>query len=241
MTYIDLFSGIGGFAIGAYRAGMHFDKHYFSEVDDYCCKLYSLRFPEAIPLGDISKIEFALLPKGNWIFTGGFPCQDISIVGKGEGISGKRSGLWFKMLRAIRILRPRFAIIENVGAITFRGLDTVLGTLAEIGYDAEWQDIRASDMGAPHRRERIWIIAYPNVQQRQIIQKRAIIKSKFWRDDSRYNILDDKENNDVSLHNICGVDDGLSEPLDRFDGLGNTIISQIAELLFRQIKELLND
>ncbi len=141
---------------------MRFEKHYFSEVDKYCIELYSKRFPEAISLGDITNIEFEDLPEGDWIITGGFPCQDISIAGKGKGIKGERSGLWFTMFNIIRILRPRFAIIENVGAITIRGLDTVLGCLAEIGYDAEWQDIRASDMGAPHKRERIWIIAYPN-------------------------------------------------------------------------------
>ena len=127
---------------------MHFDNHYFSEVDKYCCKLYSLRFPEAIPLGDIQKIEFALLPKGNWIITGGFPCQDISVAGKGEGISGKRSGLWSEKFKSIRVLRPRFAIIENVGAITFRGLDRVLSDLAEIGYDAEWLMTIGEELGS---------------------------------------------------------------------------------------------
>ena len=185
MIYIDLFSGVAGFALGAYWAGMHFDKHYFSEVESYAIELYKKRFPEAIPLGDITKVEWETLAdtglqrspkheeqttgveqygKEEYIITGGFPCQDISIAGKGEGIEGSRSGLWFEMLKSIRILRPRFVIAENVGAITFRGLDTVLRTLAEIGYDAEWQDIRASDMGAPHRRERIWIVAYPNKQ-----------------------------------------------------------------------------
>ena len=162
MNYIDLFSGIGGFALGAYWAGMKFKKHYFSEIDPYCIELYKKRFPDAIELGDITKINWKNLPKDNYIVTGGFPCQDISIAGKGEGIHGKRSNLWFTMSDTIRILRPRFTIIENVAAITRRGLDVVLGSLAEIRYDAEWQNIRASDVGAPHRRERVWIVAYPN-------------------------------------------------------------------------------
>ncbi len=161
MNYLDLFSGIGGFAYGAWLAGMKFDRHYYSEIEPYCVQLYQQRFPEAVHLGDISIIEPDRLPEGDWIITGGFPCQDISTAGKGAGIEGKRSGLWFEMWRLIRDLRPRFVIAENVGALTFRGLDRVLSSLAEIGYDAEWQDIRASDMGAPHRRERIWIIAYP--------------------------------------------------------------------------------
>jgi len=159
--FLDLFSGIGGFALGAEWAGVKFDKHYFSEVDDYAIRVYSARFPDAISLGDIKNISANNLPTGNWIIAGGFPCQDISVAGKGAGLDGARSGLWFEYARLIGELRPRYAIMENVGALTNRGLDRVLGSLAEIGYDAEWQDIRASDVGAPHRRERIWIVAYP--------------------------------------------------------------------------------
>ena len=165
---------------------MKFENHYFSEVDPYCVELYQKRFPDAIALGDIKEIDCdkimvdagrggGIQPEKSgwqagrrigdtsqeWILTGGFPCTDISVAGKGEGIRGSRSGLWFEYWRLIRELRPRFAIMENVGALTFRGLTDVLGSLAEIGYDAEWQDIRAEDVGAPHRRERIWIVAYP--------------------------------------------------------------------------------
>lgn len=147
--------------MGAEWAGLEFDGHYFSEVDDYAIKVYERRFPGAVPLGDITKVDGRSLPPGEWIIAGGFPCQDISVAGKGAGLAGKRSGLWFEYARLVGELRPRYAIMENVGALTFRGLDAVLGSLAEIGYDAEWQDIRASDVGAPHRRERIWIVAYP--------------------------------------------------------------------------------
>jgi DNA (cytosine-5)-methyltransferase 1 len=163
-NYIDLFSGIGGFALGAHLAGINFENHFCSEIDSYCQKLYKLRFPDSIQLGDVTKIDTNELKKygDNWIITGGFPCQDISIAGKGEGIHGKRSGLWFEYWRIIRDLRPRFAIMENVGMLVNRGLDAVLSSLSEIEYDCEWQDIRASDVGAPHRRERIWIIAYPH-------------------------------------------------------------------------------
>jgi len=164
MNYIDLFHGIGGFALGAYWAGMKFENHFCSDIEPYAQNLYALRFPGSVQLGDITKINTDDLKQygADWIITGGFPCQDISIAGKGVGITGARSGLWFEYWRIIRDLRPRFAIMENVGALTFRGLDAVLGSLSEIGYNAEWQDIRASDLGAPHRRERIWIIAYPD-------------------------------------------------------------------------------
>jgi site-specific DNA-cytosine methylase len=169
-------------------AGVKFERHYFSEIDPWCCELYSRRFPDALPLGDIREINGKALVQDaerdgrgsrgtectgqqgrsaldksscEWILTGGFPCQDISVAGKGAGIGGLRSGLWFEYARLIGEIRPRYAIMENVGALTRRGLDRVLGSLAEIGYDAEWSDIRASDVGAPHRRERIWIVAYP--------------------------------------------------------------------------------
>ncbi|MBN2402019.1 MAG: DNA cytosine methyltransferase [Spirochaetes bacterium] len=163
MNYLDLFHGIGGFAYGAYLAGMKFENHLCSDIEPYCQKLYKLRFPDSIQLGNITKIDTQELINKygtEWIITGGFPCQDISIAGKGEGITGSRSGLWFEYWRIIRDLRPRFAIMENVAALTFRGLAAVLGSLSEIGYNAEWQHIRASDMGAPHKRERIWIVAY---------------------------------------------------------------------------------
>jgi len=185
MKYLDLFSGIGGFALGAYWAGMRFQEHYFSEVDPWAAELYQKRFPDAIPLGDIrgidGKVFDAKCPRriqqatceqdqrtqrwvadtgGGWILTGGFPCQDISFAGKGAGLQGKRSGLWWEYHRLISELRPRYAIVENVRAFTVRGLDVVLGSLADIGFDAEWDCIRASDVGAPHRRERIWIVAY---------------------------------------------------------------------------------
>ena len=109
----------------------------------------------------MTKIDFRAVPKVD-ILTGGFPCQDISHAGKGVGITGSRSSLWKYYLEAIRVLRPRFALIENVSALVGRGLNVVLANLAEIGYDAEWYNISASSVGAFHQRERIFIIAYSN-------------------------------------------------------------------------------
>jgi DNA (cytosine-5)-methyltransferase 1 len=94
------------------------------------------------------------------VICGGFPCQDISHAGKGAGLAGERSGLWSEIARLVGELRPRYVIVENVSALLGRGLDRVLGDLAEVGYDAEWHCIPASAVGAPHRRDRIWIVAY---------------------------------------------------------------------------------
>jgi DNA (cytosine-5)-methyltransferase 1 len=95
------------------------------------------------------------------VICGGFPCQDISVAGKGAGIGGERSGLWSEYARIIGEVRPRYVIVENVAALLGRGIERVLGDLAALGYDAEWHCIPASAVGAPHRRDRVWIVAYP--------------------------------------------------------------------------------
>jgi DNA (cytosine-5)-methyltransferase 1 len=275
MNYIDLFSGIGGFALGAYWAGMKFDNHYFSEVEPYAVELYQKRFPDAIPLGDITKHKEWKLEPGEYIITGGFPCQDISIAGAGVGLrSGARSILWFQMQTLIERIRPRFAIMENVGALTFRGLTDVLGSLAEIGYDAEWQDIRAADVGAPHKRERLWIIAYPekgcddvaNAKKRELRtgfcenaaegQRRGRSGNGCCKvSDSNGQGLAERKREDASRErtnsgsvfsgnpawaiepDVGRVAYGIPNRVDRLKGLGNAIIPQIAEILFRQISE----
>lgn len=94
------------------------------------------------------------------VVSGGFPCQDISAAGKGAGINGERSGLWSEMARIIGEARPRFALVENSPVLTSRGLGTVLGDLSALGYDARWGVVSAADAGAPHKRERIWIVAH---------------------------------------------------------------------------------
>jgi DNA (cytosine-5)-methyltransferase 1 len=128
-----------------------------SEVEPGPCKVIERH---GVPnLGDITKIDWSEVEPVD-ILCGGFPCQDISYAGKGAGIrSDTRSGLWYEFARAIRDLRPRFVVVENVSALLSRGMGIVLGDLAEMGFDAEWCSVRASDAGAPHRRERIFILA----------------------------------------------------------------------------------
>jgi DNA (cytosine-5)-methyltransferase 1 len=95
------------------------------------------------------------------LICGGFPCQDISHAGRRAGIGGERSQLWSEFARLIRHIRPKYALVENTAALTARGLFAVLGDLAEIGYDAEWHCVPACAVGAPHTRERLFILAYP--------------------------------------------------------------------------------
>ena len=93
------------------------------------------------------------------VISGGFPCQDISVAGKGAGITGQRSGMWSHMARIIGEVRPRFVFVENSSALIVRGLGIVLSDLAEIGYDCRWTVLGASDVGAPHQRDRFWLMA----------------------------------------------------------------------------------
>jgi DNA (cytosine-5)-methyltransferase 1 len=154
----SLFAGIGGFDLGFERAG--FKTVWQVEINEYCRKVLARHFPDAERYADIRECGAHNLKPVD-VICGGFPCQDISNAGLRAGIDGERSGLWFHMHRVIRELRPRFVVVENVAALLGRGMGRVLGDLSEIGYDAEWQIISAADVGAPHLRERIWVVAYP--------------------------------------------------------------------------------
>ena len=165
MKILDLFSGIGGFSLGLERAGM--TTVAFCEIDAKARLVLKKHWPNVPVFEDITTLTKADIHDEIDIIAGGFPCQDISLAGKGAGLAGARSGLWSEFHRLIAEIRPRYAIIENVSALRNRGLDTVLRSLAEIGYDAEWHCIPASAVGAPHRRDRVWIVAYPRGQQHE--------------------------------------------------------------------------
>lgn len=154
----SLFAGIGGFDLAARWMG--WETAWFSEIDPYASSVLAKHWPGVPNHGDITKIDFTQVEPVDML-CGGFPCQDISNAGKREGIDGERSGLWREYARAIRELRPRYVVVENVAALLARGMGTVLGDLSEVGYDAEWAVLSANDVGAPQLRERVWIVAYP--------------------------------------------------------------------------------
>ncbi len=165
---LDLFSGIGGFSLGLEAAGM--TTAAFCEVSPKCRHLLQHHWPEAPIYDDVCTLTADRLAADGIavdVICGGFPCQDLSFAGKGAGLSGKRSGLWSEFARLIRELRPRVVIVENVSALLSRGLGVVLGDLAACGYDAEWDCIPASAVGAPHRRDRLWIVAYARGEQHE--------------------------------------------------------------------------
>ena len=157
LTHGSLFSGIGGIDLGFERCGI--ETIWTCEIEDYPHSILQKRFPAAEHYRDVRDIGGTVIKPD--IISGGFPCQDISIAGKGAGIDGKRSGLWAEMFRIIGLLRPRYALIENVPMLIHRGFGRVLSDLASIGYDAEWQTVSAKDVGAWHLRKRIFIVSYP--------------------------------------------------------------------------------
>lgn len=158
---LDLFSGIGGFSLGLERTG-GFETVAFCEIDKKARLVLRKHWKDVPIFEDVTTLKGDQLGTID-VICGGFPCQDISLAGKGAGLEGARSGLWWQFHRLIKETHPQWVIAENVSALRSRGLDTVLRSLSEIGYDAEWHCIPASAVGAPHQRDRIWIVAYPQL------------------------------------------------------------------------------
>lgn len=157
LKVLDLFSGIGGFSLGLERTG-GFETVAFCEIDPFCRNVLKKHWPEVEIYEDVTRLKYR---EDVDLVTAGFPCQDISYAGEGAGITGERSGLFWYVIRTLCMVgRPKL-LLENVAALLNRGLSSVLGALATFGYDAEWHCIPASAVGAPHRRDRIWIYGHP--------------------------------------------------------------------------------
>lgn len=179
-TFGSLFSGIGGIDLGLERAGMRCE--WQVEIDDYATKVLAKHWPDTPRFRDVRECGKHNLAHVDLI-AGGFPCQDISDAGQRAGIEGERSGLWAHFYRIICELQPRYVLVENVAALTHRGMGRVLGDLAAGGYDAEWQILPAAAFGAPHIRERVFIVAYANSTERRAQAKG---RNEFYGDDARW-------------------------------------------------------
>lgn len=154
----SLFAGIGGIDLGLQRAGMHIA--WQVENDPYCVRVLEKHWPDVPRYGDIRGVNWDELEPVD-VIAGGFPCQPVSVAGRQQGTADER-WLWPHMAGAVRHLQPRYVLLENVPGLLANGMGDVLGDLAAIGYDCEWRCISAADMGAPHLRRRIWIVAYPH-------------------------------------------------------------------------------
>ena len=158
---LDTFAGIGGFSYAATKLVGGYRTTQFIEIDPFCQKILKKHFPFT-PIHDDIR-TFTAIPGQYDVICGGFPCQSISVAGNRAGITEEsRSGIFYELMRVIRMVRPRFVVFENVAAILNNGLDIVLGELSQAGYDAEWSVISASSLGACHRRSRWWCVAYTN-------------------------------------------------------------------------------
>lgn len=239
MRVLDLFSGIGGFSIGLERAGMKTVA--FCEIDKFCQKVLRKHWPDVPIYDDVRTLDYDGAVD---VICGGFPCQDVSVAGKRAGITGKRSGLWKYILRAICMVRPKYAIMENVDALRKRGLSEVVGGMAEVGYDTEWHSIPASRVGALHKRERLWIVGYPNGSNAGNAVTLQLYNTKEWQTEEGVedwqDLLDELGAGDVAQRadtyaGAWGVLDAIPDRVDRLRALGNAVVPQIPEIIGRAI------
>lgn len=168
-TFGSLFAGIGGMDVGLERAG--WECRFQVERDAYCQRVLARHWPDVPRYGDIAAVDWSTLERVD-LLAGGFPCQPVSNAGRRAGQADAR-WLWPEFARAVRDLRPRYVFVENVAALRVRGLGDVLGDLAALGYDAEWDCIPASAVGAPHQRDRLWLVAHaigiePGTEQQRV-------------------------------------------------------------------------
>lgn len=234
LTHGSLFSGIGGFELGAERQGI--ETKWNCEIENYNRQILKQNFPNSKQYDDIRELK---QPEYVDIISGGFPCQDISIANiNAKGIKGNRSGLWSEMFRIIRSVRPKYIIIENSPMLLVRGFERVLCDLSEIGFNAEWQTLSAEAFGYCHKRERLYCIAYTDCQRWNEEEIQTSIFSQtlpkasgreFGRTISRE--IRDKDNSEL-LRN----DDGLPFVVDRIKATGNAVMPDLAEYLFFCIK-----
>lgn len=253
MNVLDLFSGIGGMSLGLERAGMQTVA--FCEIEPFPRRVLAKHWPEVPCYDDVRTLSAEILERDGIaridLITGGFPCQDISTAGNQLGISeGTRSGLYIEVIRLASELRPKYILLENVAAL-FSGpsdrpgwwLGRILGDLAQIRYDAEWHGIRAGTVGLPQKRDRIWILAYPNEVRRQapILETPLPNKKGSFRDWEQVEFRGTRSGNArwLPVTRACGMGHGLPSALDisRIECCGNAVVPQIPELIGRAIME----
>lgn len=236
----SLFSGAGLCDLGLHWAGL---KHqWFCEVDAHCCAVLNRHWPNVPILGDIKTLSGKEMPPVD-VLCGGFPCQDVSQGGQRAGIKqGTRSGLWFEYVRIITEIQPKYVIIENVRGLLSCGIETVLQELAAIGYDAEWAVLPAAACGAPHHRERVFIVAYPHGQWpdgggRVLAPLQEIVgkHQQPWRVSDWLGIRFDRAEKASARHVyggrvLCRVDDGDTTGLDKSRGAVTGIPANVGRI-----------
>ena len=236
LRVLDLFSGIGGFSLGLERTG-GFKTVALCEIDPFCRRVLAKHWPEVPCYDDIRTLTADALARDGIavdVICGGFPCQDISVAGKGAGLAGERSGLWREYSRLIGEIRPAYVLVENVAALLGRGLGDVLGDLAALGYDAEWDCIPASSIGALHHRDRIWITAYPNTNSVRP-QRVRTYKNGTWCKQQFARLVQDQLQLSIPAGRLRSLSDGVPDRMGQLKAYGNAVVPQIPELIGRAI------
>ena len=256
LTVGSLFSGIGGLDLGLERAGMRVI--WQSEIDPYACRVLARHWPRVPNLGDVTAIDWGTVERPD-VICGGYPCQPFSFAGARRGEDDPRH-LWPHFARALRELRPRVALLENVPGHLSLGFGDVLADLAAIGYDAEWECIPAAAVGAPHLRWRIFCIARHVDADRDgeseqsvdalsrsrlmVSDAESIGKRAGLRAGGAQGIRWRRPTDGGSAGNPWAVEPGMGRVangiparVDRLRTLGNAVVPQVAEWIGRQIVE----
>jgi len=238
MNVLDLFSGIGGFSLGLERAGMRTVA--FCEIDPYCRRVLQRHWPDTPIYDDVQQLTADRLRADGIVASaicGGFPCQDISYAGFGAGLAGDRSRLWFEYARLIGELGPEIAIVENVTALLDRGMAAVLGTLSDLGYDAEWDTVSACSMGLSHVRSRVFIVAYSHRFNGRERLRHSLARA-FRTLQAGDGFARTRARQRTWLANpseLYGGADGLPFGMDRNHAIGNSVTPAIPEIIGRAI------
>jgi DNA (cytosine-5)-methyltransferase 1 len=238
VKFVSLFAGIGGFDLGLKRAGMTCVGQV--EIDPYCRDVLAKHWPDVPRMEDVCDFQGHEFGQFDYLVAG-FPCQDVSNAGRRAGLSGERSGLYREVVRAIRLVRPIGAVLENVAALLARGMGTVLGDLAEVGYDAEWDCIPACAVGAPHIRDRVFIVAnHWEERTKGHLPKEVSRQPAFsWCEDVG-GIEDLRGRSGLPPSIFRGTRDGVPDWVGRVAGCGNAVVPQVAEVIGRSIMEAHN-
>jgi DNA (cytosine-5)-methyltransferase 1 len=229
MRTLSLFSGIGGLDLGLERAGFQIVAQ--CEQDPFCRAVLAKHWPGVPCHNDVNTLDPSTCGPLDAI-VGGFPCQDVSNAGHRAGISGSRSGLYGQVVRCLRVVRPRLGVLENVAALLARGMGVVLGDLAEIGYDAEWDCLPASACGALHHRDRVFIIASVRSDAGSVrSQGFRAPKEGPWTWEQLEGLVQAELRVSVPAGKSGGVADGLPDRMGCLRALGNAVVPQVAEVV----------
>jgi len=242
LTVGSLFSGIGGLDLGLEQAGMK--TVWQVEYDDWARGKLDENFPHTEKFKDVRDVGKHNLRAVDLI-CGGFPCQDVSgsNIG-GVGLDGDKSGLWVEYIRILRELRPKYTLIENVPNLVNRGFERVITDLAASGFDAEWQTLRASSVGLPHSRKRLFIIAFSQrlgLLEMPVFQRKHTQKLTGWTPDSTVSFVEINGHRYPEIPAHLRVDNGLSFELSEIEaaikGYGNAVCPPVAKWIGERIIE----